>query len=94
MRYGIKILAHGATGPELEPAEWVVYSDPDGGDPEIDYPTGAIVSSDDPERAMAFASFDEAVLYWQRQSERTPLRPDGRPNRPLTAFTVEIEPLP
>ena len=34
----------------------------------------------------------EALEEWRRASKRWPTRPDGRPNRPLTAFTVEIAP--
>jgi hypothetical protein len=33
----------------------------------------------------------EWLDLWQRPSTEVPLRPDGRPNRPLTAFTVEFE---
>jgi hypothetical protein len=45
-----------------------------------------------PEHAMTFASFEEALCAWRQQSTICPLRPDKRPNRPLTQFTVEIEP--
>ena len=39
--------------------------------------------------AMKFEDFSEAVMAWQTQSKVRPLREDGRPNRPLTAFNVE-----
>lgn len=48
----------------------------------------------DPARAKAFASAGEAMEFWRTQSKVRPLRPDGRPNRPLTALTVSVEPLP
>lgn len=32
----------------------------------------------------------EMVEVWRRVSKRSPLRPDGNPSRPLTAYTVEI----
>jgi hypothetical protein len=38
--------------------------------------------------------FDDAVAAmqaWREQSTVQPLRLDGKPNRPLTAFTVQIE---
>jgi hypothetical protein len=46
---------------------------------------GNALHFDDPGAAMAF---------WKTQSRTVPLRDDGKPNRPLTAFTVEIVPLP
>lgn len=42
------------------------------------------------EDAMHFADAAEALIYYQRRSKLKPDRPDGKPNRPLTAFTVEI----
>jgi len=30
------------------------------------------------------------MSYWRRRSTVCPTRPDGKPNRPGTAFTVEI----
>lgn len=45
-------------------------------------------------KAMKFASWDAALQCWKQQSKRRPLRADGKPNRPLTAFTVSPERLP
>jgi hypothetical protein len=42
--------------------------------------------------AKEFPDAREAMVYWQTISEAVPLRPDGKPNRPLTAYTVSIEP--
>lgn len=44
-------------------------------------------------KAMRFASVAEAFDMRKRQSAVRPLRPDGRPNRPLTAYTIAIVPL-
>lgn len=41
--------------------------------------------------AKRFKTNADAMEFWKTQSERRPLRPDGEPNRPLTAFTVLIE---
>jgi hypothetical protein len=41
--------------------------------------------------ALAFPSLREAYAAWQSSPECCPLRPDGRPNRPLSAFTVMFE---
>jgi hypothetical protein len=43
----------------------------------------------DPGSAMQFDSLPAAIEAWQTVSRRRPVRPDGRPNRPLTAFHVE-----
>jgi hypothetical protein len=42
--------------------------------------------------ARRFAHTSEAMIAWNTVSDRRPLRPDGRPNKPLTALTVEIHP--
>jgi hypothetical protein len=45
------------------------------------------------EEARIFASTLEALEYWGRQSTVRPVRDDGRPNRPGTAFTIELVPV-
>jgi hypothetical protein len=44
--------------------------------------------------AMRFDTKADALIFWRKQSRTMPLRPDGHPNRPLTAYTVKIEELP
>ena len=46
------------------------------------------------DEALRFEDHRAAFEYWRRQSTVRPLRADGRPNRPLTAFTVEIQTVP
>jgi hypothetical protein len=41
--------------------------------------------------AKQFADLEAALEFWKQQSKRLPLRPDGKPNRPLTAFTITFE---
>lgn len=55
---------------------------------------GAIDVTLDPAKALAFPGIEEAWRAWTEQSKSHPLRPDGKPNRPLTAFTVEFVKLP
>jgi hypothetical protein len=72
--------------------KWLVAYDPDrpGRDP-LGAPMIATVEvTDDPAKAARFATATEAWAEWTRVSTTNPTRPDGRPNRPLTAFTVEI----
>lgn len=45
-------------------------------------------------RAMRFESQRELFETWQTASTVRPVRPDGRPNKPLTAYTVQSEPIP
>lgn len=40
--------------------------------------------------AKTYATVTDAHAEWTRIDPRQPTRPDGRPNRPLTAFTVEF----
>jgi hypothetical protein len=49
---------------------------------------GEAVWTDNPAEAIAFATAIEARACWTEQSRLRPLRPDGNPNRPLTAFTI------
>lgn len=46
-----------------------------------------------PQQAMKFRDAAAATWAWRTRSAKRPNRPDGRPNRPLTAFNVAIEPL-
>jgi hypothetical protein len=55
---------------------------------------GRIKWTNDPACAMVFLDAPEAWELWRRQSTVAPLRDDGKPNRPLTAYTIEIEPIP
>jgi hypothetical protein len=42
----------------------------------------------DPTLAMTFASAEAAAACYDAVPHNRPLRPDGKPNRPLTVFTV------
>jgi hypothetical protein len=53
---------------------------------------GNITVADTAAGARVFRTKTAAFLYWRQQSKLRPRRPDGQPNRPLTAFTVEILP--
>lgn len=54
---------------------------------------GDVRLTHDREQAARFASIETAWECWTRTSTVRPLRPDGKPNRPLTAYTVEFEPV-
>jgi hypothetical protein len=52
--------------------------------------TGYGIFTDKPEHAMRFKTLRDAMEFWRTQSTIKPLRPDGMPNRPLTASTISI----
>lgn len=51
-------------------------------------PAGLILGTEDPKEAKQFESFAAVLEAWKSQSTKWPLRPDGLPNRPLSAFTA------
>lgn len=57
-------------------------------DPEAHEGFGDASFTDEPARAKRFPDAGAAMLEWTRTSETRPLREDGEPNRPLTAFSV------
>lgn len=61
-----------------------------GFDPDYRFPIGRVITTKDPAEAMRFESAPAALAYWSQRVGG--IRPDGKPNRPLTAFTVEVVP--
>lgn len=59
-------------------------------DPYTDYPRGHLTVTGDPNAAMIFSDSLEAARFWSRSYGT---RTDGKPHKPLTAFTVAILPL-
>lgn len=43
--------------------------------------------------AIQFETFEAAFETWRVTSSIRPTRDDGKPNRPLTAFNIEIKPI-
>jgi hypothetical protein len=52
---------------------------------------GSASFTDDPREALRFPDLEAAFEAWKSQSRTQPLRPDGRPNRPLTAYSVTFD---
>jgi hypothetical protein len=59
-------------------------------DPEYAGGRGLAEWTDDIETAMRFSTAGEAWMLWRSVSMTRPVRADGEPNRPLTAFTIEV----
>lgn len=53
---------------------------------------GTITLTPRRENARRFPNSAVALQAWSTISPRRPFRPDGKPNKPLTALTVEIGP--
>ena len=63
-------------------------------DPDAHAGRGAVESTSWLSRALKFQTREEAFEFWRQPSTVQPLRADGKPNRPLTAFTVTIMEVP
>jgi hypothetical protein len=61
-------------------------------DPDAHGGAGIATWTTDRTQAMTFPTPQAAFAYWGTESTVVPLRADGQPNRPLTAFTVMVEP--
>lgn len=57
---------------------------------DADKGRGRVDTTHDLKEAKKFASRAEAITLWQMVSSVKPTRPDGKANRPLTAYTIEI----
>ncbi len=90
---GLRIIGMVSGRPCAFDGQWIVEYDPTrpGRDPDGHPMTAHIVCSPDPAQARRFATTDEAQAFWQTTSGRT--RPDGQPDRPLTAFSVVTQPV-
>lgn len=51
---------------------------------------GAVVTTKHPELALHFDTLGEALTFYQTQPKCKPFRPDGEPNRPLTATNMSF----
>jgi hypothetical protein len=49
---------------------------------------GTLVVTPNRAEAKVFADAEEALSFYRQQSIRCPVRDDGQPNLPLTAYTV------
>lgn len=87
--------AHEATAPalaaaairgEIEYGKYLEWADPDANDG-----MGDDRWSNDIAKARRFDSFTAAMECWRQQSRVRPFRDDGKPNRPLTAYSVTPE---
>jgi hypothetical protein len=65
------------------PRLWLLSYDPDGR-----RGMGSIHFTDSVDEAKRYDSAHAVLEEWRRQSGVRPMRPDGKPNRPLTAYSI------
>jgi hypothetical protein len=91
--YGLQIVRregwHLDGSPDAPTGAWLVEYNPDAHDGR-----GIAKWSRDPRRAMRFVDERAAFDCWLMQSTVRPIRGDGKPNRPLTCYTVAAVALP
>ncbi len=61
-------------------------------DPEADGGNGMASWTSDRAQAMTFHAAEDAVACYRAIPRSRPARPDGKPNRPLTMFSVIFDP--
>jgi hypothetical protein len=78
----------------LPSGEYIEYYNPDLRAAGTLYPTGYARTTRDIQKAIRFRSAAAVLAFVFQQSKVTPFRPDGQPNRPLTAFKLLVEAVP
>jgi hypothetical protein len=89
----IRIMGLIGGGTSAFDGQYVVEYDPGRGgvEPGTGFPMLAhLVTTPDKSKATRYEA-GEAFELWKSVDPDNPLRPDGEPNRPLTAFSVEFE---
>lgn len=61
-------------------------------DPEANGGQGFFEVTDSRDEALVFETVEEVHACWTQVPKALPKRPDGKPNRPLTALTIEARP--
>jgi hypothetical protein len=82
----IRIIERADSSDSPEAGQYVVVFDHD-----AHAGRGTGMFSRDVAHALRFNTKADAIEFWNRASRLRPLRPDGEPNKPMTAYTVEIE---
>lgn len=57
------------------------------------YPTGRTEGTTKLDEALRFDTTEAAFEFWKTISKTCSQRPDGKPNRPLAAYTIDIAPV-
>lgn len=87
--YALQVVGLASQAPGEEAEMFVQSFDADAHDG-----MGQATLTPDRHEAKTFANGREALAFWTQASTVRPTRDDGQPNRPLTAYTVEVVPVP
>lgn len=88
MKYALKIVP--LTFSTEHDNEYIKSFDPYHPD-EFNLGNGLLITTKSLKDAKMFDTPMEAMEFWKQQSPTVPLRTDGKPNRPLTAFSIEMK---
>jgi hypothetical protein len=96
MAHVVKIIGLATGGGTPFDGQYLVDYDPDqpGYAPNGEVMLVHLATSPDITKAKRFETLRDIQAERGRFPKDEPLRPDGRPNRPLTAFTISIENAP
>ena len=84
------MLSHGTTFDRSAEGKYLKFYDP-----EFNDGVGHVVWTDNLDEAIKFANAFAGFSLWRVTSKVHPVRrTDGKPNRPLTAHTIEMVPYP
>ena len=83
-RVVVRVMCHADGTPTPHDGRYVVAWNP-----HTPYGTCSIDTTDDIRQARRFRA-PQALMTWRAVSHVEPIRPDGRPNRPLSGLTVEF----
>lgn len=87
--YALQVVGLASQAPGEEAEMFVQSFDADAHDG-----MGQATLTPDRHEAKTFASKMDAFRFWMTQSTLRPTRDDGKPNRPLTAYSIEVVPVP
>lgn len=86
--YVIRVIGRASGEPSREDGHYVQDLDAD-----AHQGRGHVTWANNAYHAKHFPDTDSALAYYHTQSKKYPTRPDGQPNKPLTAYTVDIMPV-
>jgi hypothetical protein len=85
----VVMIFHGWAGQETPPELFGTYVQDF--DLEAHGARGQITFTRDLRNAHKWPTFADAMATWNTQSKTVPTRPDGKPNKPMTAMTIEVK---
>lgn len=79
---------------EVASGAYIQSFDPGVSMPGRTYLTGRVEFTKSRAQALHFVTLGDVLDFINQQPEHAPIRPDGKPNRPLTSLTLLVEAVP